>query len=122
MDERIGHPIKPSKLLAPTGAAEETILTSGRFRVYTQNWVYKLAYKTALSKRLPLHMVNHKQLPYRCRYGTGTNTYFGTRPYRTLQYVRHRYLLKAHLAQSLRDTHVHGLSEATSQSAGVTIK
>jgi hypothetical protein len=84
----------------------------------TGNYSLSRLIDLALSQRLPLHTVNHRQLPYRYRYGTSTNTYCGMRPYRMLPYVRHRYLLKAHLAQSLRDTHVHGLKEATSQSGG----
>ncbi len=72
----------------------------------------------ALSQRLPLHTEKHRQLPYRYRYGTCTNTYRCTRPYRTLQYVRYRYLLEAHLGHNLGDTLVHMRNEATSQSVG----
>ena len=39
-------------------------------------------------------MVSYSQLPY--RYGIGINTYCLLTPYRTLQYVRYKYLLKAH--------------------------
>jgi len=75
----------------------------------------------ALSQRMRLQTVNYSQLPFRYRYDTGTNTFCGTRPYRTLQYVRYKYFLKAHLGHGLRDTLVHRRNEDTSQ-MGVLIK